>query len=153
MHDDHLPGEEPDPRRELFEEALKPRDPIGRVAHKMAERDLRFQKAYVEEPGMLRRMFRSDVLWFLFSIALLLTEAFLPEDSLFLDALIGAMLGWIIGRAGLKKMRSAQAYRNGWLDGRRACYDSLDEARQRGLDDEQWRHGELERDFNVLRNI
>lgn len=150
MYEDRTPDEKPDPRQELFEEALKPRGPVDKLSHLMADRELRYQKAYVEEPGLLRRMFRSDVLWLLGSLVLILGKAFIPESWVTLDLLAAAMIGWVVGRAGLKKMRSAQAYRNGWLDGRTAMYHSLDEAADRQMDHWEWRRAESERDFDVI---
>lgn len=60
------------------------------------------------------------------------------EMVLLVFASIGVGAGW----------RRRIAYRRGWYEGRRAIWDSMEEASRRGLSVTEWAHGEMERDLN-----
>lgn len=155
MHDDNMPGDEPEPQKtpeERFQEAMQPKGPIDRLGFWLGEREAADQKAYVENPRRLRTMWRSDIFWFVLALVLIIVEAFLPEGS-WSNIGAGVLFGWLIGRSALKRLGKAQAYRNGWLDGRRQMVGSMTEAMHRDFTVEEWLETELERDMDVLRHL
>lgn len=76
--------------------------------------------------------------------------ALIWADPGWLTTVAGAVLGGLVGRAGLARLRRAMSYRSGWLAGRQVMVSALSEALRRGMDVEDWLHGELERDVKML---
>lgn len=132
-----------------------PLNPIGwldRFLTAQARRELTDEKAYVDNPRRLRRLFLWDVSTFIAILALLPVEALTVESSL-VNALVFPVICLLIGRMFLARMIRARAYRNGWLDGRRQMIASMTEAMRRDFTLEEWIQGELERDTEVMRYL
>lgn len=60
------------------------------------------------------------------------------------------LVGLQLGRTGFMTVRRASAYRHGWLRGRSAMVNSMDEASRRGMSVDEWLQTELARDCMVL---
>jgi hypothetical protein len=113
----------------------------------------RNMRAYVAEPQRLRRMFRLDVLTVIFLFALTIVEDFTDEEdsSLLMSVGIGALIGGFIGVSMLSRMKRARAYSQGWIEGRLAAYQALQEADRRGLSGAEWLEAEMEKDQFTMR--
>lgn len=72
------------------------------------------------------------------------------DDTTWGEAAGLIFVGLAIGLVPFAALRRAQAYRRGWMDGRRALATSLDEATRRGMSHREWVLAELERDWNTL---
>lgn len=67
-----------------------------------------------------------------------------------LYTLASVVIGMIVGRVAFTTIARAQAYRNGWIDGRGQSMISLAEAMRRGLSPQEWIVSQYEADMATL---
>lgn len=123
---------------------------VDRLFSRLARRETRLTQAYVDEPHLLRGMFLRGVAALVVAIALIVAINYFPSSS-FYFTLCSVSIAWLLGNSALRHLRNAQAYRNGWLDGRMQMISALSESMNRGMSPDEWIEGEMERDREVLR--
>lgn len=122
--------------------------PLARLAGRVVEHQLATEAALVKD---LRR-----ARWATLRAAGLMVVALAAAVGLvwFGDTAFAVLLvvvpSYLAGIGAMGMVRRMQAYRNGWLDGRRAFVSSLREATDRGLTLEEWVFAEHARDVAVL---
>lgn len=151
MHDNDMPGDEPDPY-EQFKKDLEPRGPLDRLMYRLYLRQKRNEQVGVTEPERLRHLWRYDTAIFLLLLVMLVVGMLVPGRTL-LEEVASVTVGGIVGLNLFRTLSRARAYQRGWLDGRKLMVASMTEAMRRDMVIEDWLQCELERDFHVLRNL
>lgn len=113
----------------------------------LALRSLSRERVLVERPGSERRRVTQSLVWF---FVVLVAFNLWAWTGGWVHGVIGTLVGAYLGFSALSGMARARAYRNGWLDGRRAMVGSMAEAQRRGLSMYEWAEREAERDAATL---
>jgi hypothetical protein len=114
----------------------------------MVDRSIKDEAALVDDPRRARRVWYWMVAWMLAGLGAIFVLA--PNTDSALELVAVLFVSTMIGRATLITMRRMQAYRNGWLDGRKGLLDSMKEAERRGMSLEEWEQTEIERVAQVM---
>lgn len=114
-------------------------------------RGKRIEKAYVTgQPSALRSLSRSMIVGFIVAfVAIVMYPLILLHAWWWVGALVNMVIACLALHGAWMMRHRAAAYRSGWLDGRRAVYQAMQEGDLGGMDMRQVVEAEQIRDFTV----
>jgi hypothetical protein len=114
----------------------------------VGKRSLADQRSRVNDPRRYAHIWWRALTWLLLAVVGVVWVASHSNRGIGTTVVI-TLLGACAGRGLALTLMRANAYADGWLQGRHGLMDSWREARQRGLDPDEWMNAEIEREFGT----
>lgn len=115
---------------------------------RLVTRSAHDDETYVRDPRSSRRLAVAAAAWMLSGMGATLVLVWSEPGPM--TAAASGLLGVMVARAAMARMRRATSYRSGWLKGRLVMVNALSESLRRGMSVEEWLQAEFERDAKIL---